>query len=164
MRACVECSLLCVGSKYSDSSKLSAVWPSVIFSAQRKKKGRIKDSSTQTPTHAPTAHTGAANFPPQDHTMPPGDAGPPQFAFMSNMCSELLRGQNTLIGALCQKMDLDGSMSQLLSYHRELDNYYRDMHHAHTTVNMQHAHTTVKKRYDHLIKSKVSFLCVSVLQ
>ncbi len=122
------------------------MWPSVILPNLRKKTASTRDSSTQTPTHSSTAgaHTHAANFPPrgpgaanfsarglQEPMMPPRD---PQFVFMSNMCSELLRGQNTLIGAVCQKMDLDANMSKLLSYHRELDAYYREMQQAHATV------------------------------
>ncbi len=60
----------------------------------------------------------------------------PQFGFMSNMCSELLRGQNTLIGALCHKMDLDSSINMLSNYHRELDGYYIHMCQAHARVSL----------------------------
>ncbi|XP_064404247.1 pericentriolar material 1 protein-like isoform X4 [Halichondria panicea] len=122
------------GSKYNGPS---AVWPGVIFPTQRRP-APTRDSSSQTPNHAPTNH-GAANFPPPEPTagatmMPPGDNMNPQFGFMSNMCSELLRGQNQLIGALCHKMDLDSSINILSNYHRELDGYYRHMCQAHARL------------------------------
>lgn len=146
----------------SPSSHFSAVWPGVIFPslAQRGSGSHHKDSTTQTNPHPPTSNSGVSPNPSAGaaEVATPGLSGPVtgvhvdsnaqespllqhQLALMSNMCTELLHGQNNLIHALCHRLDnteaqasVQEHMNQLYGYHRELQLYYEEICQAHAQV------------------------------
>jgi len=100
--------VFCVSSTLvTGPNQYGAMWPGMIFP----KRQPTRSSSTQTPSQGNR----------------PGASADPQTNALSEMCSELLRGQNTLISTLCQRVNSDSDMNQLLNYHRELDMYYQNM-------------------------------------
>lgn len=137
-------------SKVPPISHLSAVWPGVIFPSLGKRTS--KHTSTQTTTHPPTSVLAASHKPGANVT----ESATPtmlesttndssmvqnQLAIMTNMCSELLQGQNCLISTLCHRLDnaearvaTQEHMNQLHDYHGQLQLYYENMCQAHAQV------------------------------
>lgn len=162
----IDLPILCTGtgaqpstSPAGPSSHFSAVWPGVIFPSlvQGGRTSDRKDGTTQTGTHPPTANSSVptANeaeastpgvsvpFPgtPVDSNTQQSPLLQHQLALMSNMCTELLHGQNSLIHALCHRLDtteaqasVQEHMNQLHGYHRELQLYYEEISQAHAQV------------------------------
>ena len=144
------------------SSHFSAVWPGVIFPSlvQGGRDSVRKDGATQTAMHPPTSSSSVLPNPTANEAeaSTPGASVPfssapvesntqqshlvqQQLSLMSNMCTELLHGQNSLIHALCNRLDtteaqtsVQEHMNQLHGYHRELQLYYEEISQAHAQV------------------------------
>lgn len=64
-----------------------------------------------------------------------------QLAMTSNMCSELLHAQNSLIGAVCSHLEMcdyqagvHQHYSILKQYQKELEQYYNDLYRSYSQV------------------------------
>ena len=68
-----------------------------------------------------------------------------QLAMTSNMCSELLHAQNSLIGAVCSHLEMcdyqasiQHHYSMLKQYQKELEQYYHDLYRSYCQVSKAH--------------------------